>query len=479
MNASHTSDPNESIDTTLCILGASGDLTSRLLLPALGQLLMEDPHRRVRLVGAGMDDWDDEKWRDTVRKSFASAKAEGDTVEGVREHTTYRRTDITDSDDFAGLLKECQGRVALYFAVPPAIAAKGCRALEKVDLPEGLILALEKPFGSDEKSAHALNEQLTTLVPEEQVYRIDHFMGRSTVLNVLGLRFANRVFEPVWSNEHIESVAIRYDETLGLEGRAGYYDNAGALIDMIQSHLLQVLAVVAMDPPATLDAVDFRDAKGAALRATEVWDEDAAAHSRRARYTAGSIDGRDLPNYVDEPGVDPSHDTETLAEVTFAVETSRWAGVPFTLRSGKALGEKVSEIVMRFKDVSHLPGGFEGSTEPSVLRLSLGPDRRSLELNLNGPGDPFHLDRASLEAEFGEGERRAYSEVLEGILDGDPTLSVRGDTAEHCWRIVQPVLDAWRSGAVPLEEYPAGSSGPEGWPSLDNGAAVEKHVTES
>ena len=478
MNPSHASDPAETIDTTLCILGASGDLTSRLLLPALAELLMEDPHRKVRLIGAGMDDWDDEKWRSVVEKSFASAKAEGDTVTGVREHTTYRRTDITDSADFGKLLEECEGRVALYFAVPPAIAAKGCQALENVDLPEGLILALEKPFGSDEASAQALNAQLLTLVPEEQVYRIDHFMGRSTVLNVLGLRFANRVFEPVWSSEHIESVSIRYDETLGLEGRAGYYDNAGAMVDMIQSHLLQVLAVVAMDPPATLDAVDFRDAKAAALRATKVWDEDAAAHSRRARYTAGSIGERHLPNYVDEPGVDPSHHTETLAEVTFAVETSRWAGVPFMLRSGKALGDKVSEIVMRFKDVSHLPEGFEGSTTPSVLRLSLGPDRMSLELNLNGPGDPFHLDRAALEAEFGEGERRAYSEVLEGILDGDPTLSVRGDTAEQCWRIVQPIIDAWRRDAVPLEEYPAGSSGPADWPSLDSAGPDRKDAEE-
>lgn len=479
MNASQTTDPAESIDTTLCILGASGDLTSRLLLPALAQLLTEDPHRHVRLIGAGMDDWDDERWRGVVEKAFASAKGEGEAVEGVREHTTYRRTDITDPEDFAGLLGECAGRVALYFAVPPAIAAKGCRALEKVDLPDGLILALEKPFGSDEESAKALNEQLTTLVPEEQVYRIDHFMGRSTVLNVLGLRFANRVFEPVWSNDHIESITIRYDEILGLEGRAGYYDTAGAMVDMIQSHLLQVLAVVAMDPPATLDAVDFRDAKAAALRATHVWDDDAVANSRRARYTAGTIGERKLPDYVDEPGVDPSHETETLAEVTFEVETSRWAGVPFTLRSGKGLGAKVSEIVMTFKDVSHLPTGFEGSTAASVLRLSLGPDRMSLELNLNGPGDPFHLDRAALESEFGEGERRAYSEVLEGILDGDPTLSVRGDTAEQCWRIVQPVIDAWRSGSVPLEEYPAGSSGPAGWPGLDAPAVADEGWTES
>lgn len=459
-------------DTTLCILGASGDLTSRLLLPALAQLLMEDPERRVRLIGAGMDDWDDDTWRATVDAAFASADASGETVENVRAHTTYRHTDITDPGDFGALLSESTGRTALYFAVPPAIAEKGCRALEQVELPDGLILALEKPFGSDEASAHALNEQLTKLVPEEQIYRIDHFLGRSTVLNVLGLRFANRVLEPVWSNEHVESVMIRYDEILGLEGRAGYYDHAGAMIDMIQSHLLQVLAIVAMDPPSTLDAVDLRDAKAAALRATKVLGDDPVANSRRARYTAGSVDGRELPNYVDEPGVDPARETETLAEVTFELETARWAGVPFTLRSGKGLGSKVREIVLRFRPVSHLPHGFEGSTDPSVLRLSLGPDRMLLELNVNGPGDAFHLDRAALEAEFGEGARRAYSEVLEGILDGDPTLSVRGDTAEQCWRIVQPVIDAWRSGAVPLEEYPAGSEGPPDWPTLESPAGT-------
>lgn len=451
-------------ETTLCILGASGDLTSRLLLPALGQLLTDEPERRVRLVGAGIDEWDDAQWRAVVTDAFAAAGATGKTANAVREHAVYRRTDITDPEDLAGLLADHPGTIALYFAVPPAVAAKACTAMESLTLPEGLILALEKPFGTDEASARELNEQLARLVPEERVHRVDHFLGRSTVLNVLGLRFANRVFEPVWSHEHVESVTIRYDETLGLEDRAGYYDKAGALVDMIQSHLLQVLSIVAMEPPATLDAHDFREAKAKVLGATSVLDHDPERNSRRARYTAGTIDGRALPSYVDEGGVDPSRETETLAEVTFQVATERWAGVPFALRSGKGLGHKHSEIVLRFRQVEHLPTGFDGSTDPSVLRLSLGPDRMSLEVNLNGPGDPFHLDRAALEAEFGEGARRAYSEVLSGVIDGDPSLSVRGDTAERCWHIVQPVLDAWSNGGVPLEEYAAGSSGPADWP---------------
>jgi glucose-6-phosphate 1-dehydrogenase len=452
--------------TTLIVLGASGDLTSRLLMPALGQLLTRERERSIRLIGAGMDDWDDARWRDVVAASFATVDAAGPAVDAVLAGAIYRRSDITRPADLAALFALADGRAALYFAVPPAIAARACVALESVPLPEGLVLALEKPFGTDEASAKALNAQLAKLVPEDQVHRIDHFLGRSTVLNVLGVRFTNRVFEPVWSAEHIDSVVIRYDEALGLEGRAGYYDRAGALTDMIQSHLLQVLAVIAMDPPSTLGAIDLRDAKGMALRATSVWNDDPVASSRRARYGAGSGGDRTLPAYADEPGVDPALDTETLAELTVGVATTRWQGVPFTLRSGKALGDRRSEIVITFKPVSHLPTGFTGSADPSVLRLTLGPDRMALEVNLNGPGDPFHLDRSSLEAEFGEGELLAYAEVIQGILDGDPTLSVRSDTAEQCWRIVQPVLDAWRSGAVPLDEYPAGTPGPASWPAL-------------
>ncbi|KAA9108366.1 glucose-6-phosphate dehydrogenase [Microbacterium rhizomatis] len=452
--------------TTLIVLGASGDLTARLLMPALGQLLTREPQRSIRLIGAGMDEWDDAHWREVVQKSFATVDAGGPAVEAVLAGAIYRKSDITKPSDLEALLALAEGRAAFYFAVPPAIAAKACVALESVTLPDGLILALEKPFGTDQASAHVLNEQLAKLVPEDQVHRIDHFLGRSTVLNVLGVRFTNRVFEPVWSSEHIESVVIRYDEALGLEGRAGYYDKAGALVDMIQSHLLQVLAVVAMDPPSTLSAMDLRDAKGMALRATSVWNGDPRAASRRARYGAGSVDGRELIAYADEAGVDPAIGTETLAEMTVGIATTRWEGVPFTLRSGKALGNRRSEVVITFKPVSHLPTGFSGSADASVLRLTLGPDRMALEVNLNGPGDPFQLDRASLEAEFGEGELLAYAEVLQGILDGDPTLSVRGDTAEECWRIVQPVLDAWRSGAVPLDEYPAGTPGPASWPVL-------------
>lgn len=449
--------------TTLVIFGAGGDLASRLLLPALGQLLTREPAREVRIVGADREEWTDAEFETVVQTAFATMDAED---AAGRVEVAYVRTDITQPDDLRALLQDCTGRVALYFAVPPAVAAACIEALTPEMLPDGVMLVMEKPFGTDEASARALNRTLTALVPESQVFRVDHFLGRSTTLNLLGARFANRILEPLWSADSIESVDIVYDESLALEGRAGYYDSAGALVDMIQSHLLQVLAVLAMEEPTTLDEVDFRAATSAVLRATTVWGDDAAASSRRARYTAGTIDGTQKPSYVDEPGVDAERQTETLAEATFEVRNSRWAGTPFRLRSGKALGTPATVIAVRFRPVRHVPTGLTGSADGAVLRFSLGPDRISLELNLNAADDPFELERATMSAELGEGALKAYAEVLSGVLDGDPMLAVRGDAAEQCWRIVAPILEAWRQGEVPLEEYAAGSPGPDGWPTL-------------
>ncbi len=448
-------------DTTLIILGASGDLTSRLLLPALGQLLTREPGRSIRLHGAGMEDWSDDHWREVVQKSFQTTDAAA-AFAAVSE-TTYSRADITEPADLQKLLDDAEGRPALYFAVPPAVAEKSCLALSDVTIPEGTVLALEKPFGTDEASAHRLNRQLATLVPEDQVFRIDHFLGRSTVLNLLGARFANRLLESVWSADDIDSVLIDYPEPLGLEGRAGYYDGAGALVDMIQSHLLQVMAFVTMEPPASLNQLDLRDATSAVLRATHVRGDDPVHNSRRARYTAGDVGERHFPSYVDEPGVDAARGTETLAEMTVEVRNTRWQGVPITLRSGKALSSPDRAVTVTFKPVRHLPEGFRGESEPSQLVFSLGPDTVSLGLNVNGADDPLDLERVVLAADLGEGALKAYGEVLSGILDGDAMLAVRGDAAEQCWRIVQPVIDAWRKNEVALDEYAAGSSGPASW----------------
>jgi glucose-6-phosphate 1-dehydrogenase len=449
---------------TFLLLGASGDLAGRLLLPALGELLDAEPERRsVVLVGAGSDDWDDATWKERVTSSFASGSVSAETVEQVLASTRYVRTDVTDADQLRSLITSRAHPAALYFALPPAVTVRACTALKDVELPAGTLLVLEKPFGTDQASATALNALLTQLVPEAQVHRVDHFLGRSTVLNLLGLRFANRLLEPVWDNLHVERVDIVFDEQLTLENRARYYDSAGALMDMIQSHLLQVLALVAMEPPAAVDETDLRDAMAQVLRTCRLWGGDPVTAGRRARYSAGKVADREVPDYTAEPGVDADRGTETLAELVVEVDNWRWSGVPFRLRSGKALGERRKEVVVTFKPPAHLPTGLRGEARPDQLRLLMGPDRIALGLTVNGPGDPLDLDHLTLEGDLGAGRLPAYGEVLAGVLDGDPLLSVRGDTAEQCWRVVDPVLAAWRSGATPLDTYPAGSDGPADW----------------
>jgi glucose-6-phosphate 1-dehydrogenase len=232
---------------------------------------------------------------------------------------------------------------------------------------------------------------------------------------------------------------------------------------MIQSHLLLVLALVAMEPPSSLDADDLRGSMAQALRAARVWNGDAVAAGRRARYGAGTVEGRKLPAYIKETGVHPELETETLAEVIVGIENWRWARVPFRLRSGKALADKRQQIVLTFKDVPHRPNGLTGDPGPSRLTIALNPDGISLDININGEGDPFGIDRVVLDAKFGAGELGPYGEVLHGILSGDTTLSVRADAVEECWRIVAPVLSAWRNRAVPIDGYRAGSAGPTAW----------------
>lgn len=449
--------------TTLLILGASGDLAARLLMPGLAGLLTLQPDRRVQLIGAGAETYTDEEWKARVTTSFDSIQAHGPAVDDLLANTIYLTADVTKAAELQKLLDASQHAPAIYFALPPAITSVACTQLTTLTLPEGTRLALEKPFGTDLASAKALNLLVDRLVPDRQVFRVDHFIGSSQVLNLLGTRFANRVAEPLLSNEHVEKIEISYDETLGLENRARYYDHAGALQDMIQSHLLEVLALVVMEAPASLDEEDVRGHKALALRAVQLWGDDPKKAGRRARYTAGTAGGETMPSYADEAGVDPSLNTETLAEVDVEVRNWRWAGVPITLRSGKALGDERHEILFTFKRPAAVPTGLTGVDRPDRLRLDLKNSSMSLEINVNGPGNPTTIDRTVLTATLNPGELPPYGEVLDGILTGNPALSVRGDTAEQCWRIVGPVIAAWKANEVPLDEYPAGSAGPEGW----------------
>ena len=450
---------------TLLILGGTGDLSGRLLLPGLARVVSRGRAPELTVIGSGSRDWTMEQWQDRMRSSFAEAFEEADEQGRERlsrtvEDSRFLRLDLSGTGDLADRLRDVEPPLALYFALPPEVAARTVRKLKPDDLPPDTRLVLEKPFGSDHASAVELNEVLARLVPERNVFRVDHFLGMTTVMDILGLRFSNRLLEPVWSNLHIEKMEIVFDEQLGLEGRASYYDAAGALKDMIQSHLLHVMAFMAIGAPATLGERDLRDLLAATLRAATA----SPAESRRARYTAGEVDGQEMESYADSPGVDPSRNTETLAEVEVRINNSRWTGVPFILRSGKAMGRSRKEALVTFRPVSHLPEGFTGVTDlPSRLRISFSPAEIELELNINGPQSVFRLERTGLKGPAHASQLTPYGEVIESVLDGDPLLSVRADIAAECWRIVDPVLQAWADGDVPLETYRAGTQGPPGW----------------
>lgn len=457
----HTEVSRPDQPVTLVILGASGDLTQRLLLPGIGTLLATQPDRRLSLIGVDREDMGQE-WEDLVRERLAEQDVPEQTLERVVSDLRFEVVDLLEGDQLAQFVSGLSGEVVLYFALPPAVTMEACQKLAGAELPSDLRLALEKPFGQDAASAEEFNAQLLQLVPENQIFRVDHFLGTATLLNFIGMRFSNRVLEKVWNAEDIAMVEITYDEDLALEGRAGYYDKAGALKDMHQSHLLQVLAIVAMEPPARIDADELRDLKAHVLNSTRLWGDDPASATRRARYTAGSIEGREVPDYAAEEGVDPARETETLAQITVEVQTNRWTGVPFVLRSGKALGKKDKSVTITFRDVRHLPIGLEGPQGPDQLVVSLKPGPVELHLTMNAT-DPRRIEQKVLTTTVGAPELLPYGEVLAGILDGDPLLTVRGDTAVQSWRIIDEVLSAWSSGAVPLEEYAAGSDGPEGW----------------
>lgn len=446
----------------LAIFGATGDLTRRYLLPAIGSLIDRGQlPAGLPITGVGRSDWDEAAYRDWVFSGPGGAELSEVARDAFGSTLQYRAADVTKPAELRDALAPLAEPLVVYLALPPALLAAVIRALATIGLPEGSRVVIEKPFGEDLASARELNELLHDVLPEDSVYRIDHFLHKQTVQNILGLRFANRIFEPLWSRDHIERVDIIWDETLGLEGRADYYDRAGALLDMVQNHLLQLLSLIAMEPPRTMSAGDLRDRKVEVLRATRCLDEDEViARTVRARYTAGIADGRQVPNYVDEPGVEAGRSTETYADVELAIDNGRWADVPFRLRTGKALARDRREILITFRDIPDPAFAEPDVPTRNLLRLTLDPDAISLRLNVNGAGDPFELESVELDARLSTQEVPAYGRLLLGILDGDPTFSIRDDEAEEAWRVIEPITRAWARDRVPLDEYRAGSDGP-------------------
>ena len=443
----------------LVIFGANGDLASRKLMPALARLQqMGKLPSGFSVLGITRDAWGTHRLRETLERHAGDVSLQARNA--LLSLVEYRRAEATDSSQLVEALKPNREPIIAYLALPPSVFRPTLEALAGASLAEGSRVVIEKPFGEDLASAQALNRLVHQSFPENAVFRIDHFLHLQTVQNVLGLRFANRVFEQLWNRDHVEQVEIVWDESLTLEGRASYYDGVGALKDMIQNHLLQLLCLAGMEAPLALDERTLRDRKIDVLRAVRrLSPEEVERYTVRARYTAGQIGERQVPSYADEEGIDPAHGTETFAQVTLWVDNWRWAGVPFKLRSGKALGRERREIAVHFRPVPHL--AFEANDPlPNVVRLLLEPDRLALGVNLTRPGVLFPLERIDLSADFTSQELPAYARLLLQVLEGDCTLSIRDDEAEESWRAITPILDAWAQARVPLLEYPAGSDGP-------------------
>ncbi|NKY48460.1 glucose-6-phosphate dehydrogenase [Nocardia cerradoensis] len=446
----------------LVIFGGTGDLAGRYLLPGLAALhetgRLEPGFEVVCADRKGRDDEQFREWAAAQLDRYAPA-ASADTRRAILDAARYRQADIGDPAQVAEAIGGA-GAVAVYLALPPALFSTAIRTLDAARLPSGSRLVFEKPFGEDLTSAQELNTLLADLVPEQAVFRVDHFLAMTTVQNLLGSRLANRVLESLWNSAHIAEVEIVWEETLTLEDRAGYYDQVGALEDMVQNHLLQLLCLVAMEPPITLSERDLRDRKVDVLRSIRtLTDDDIPRRTRRARYTAGVIGDRHVPSYTDEPGVDPQRRTETFTEVRLAIGNWRWAGTDFVLRTGKALAADRKEVAIHFRPVPHMPFGHHGTAAPNVLRFGLEPENLTLALTAIGAAAGT-LVPLSMNAAIPPPDLPAYGRLLLDVLLGNPALSIRGDEAEESWRVVTPIISAWSRDLVPLEDYPAGSAGP-------------------
>jgi len=472
---------------TLVIFGATGDLTKRKLIPALYDLACVgcmSPH--FDILGVGRKPLSDEQFRKSLEEVASHSKdARNFTSEGWKDFAkriTYFRADTDQRASYFEIAKhlaEMQSRgaspnVLFYLATPSSLFAEIIQGLGAARLNQNekdwTRIVVEKPFGSDLKSAQELNRVLTSVFPEESVYRIDHYLGKETVQNILVFRFGNLLFEPVWNRNYIDHVEITGAETLGVEQRASFYEETGALRDMVANHMLQLLSLTAMEPPLAFDAGSVRSKKVEVLNAIRPMTVDEVAERTvRGQYGPGEVDGKPVPGYRQEQGVAPNSNAETYAAVQFFIDNWRWAGVPFLVRTGKRLSRNLTEIAVHFKRTPQALFAHETDqeVERNVIAFRIQPNEGiTVDFAAKRPGTEMHTANVQLNFRyreaFGTKTPVAYETLLLDAMRGDATLFTRRDEVEAEWKLITPIEEAWtRLPAAPFPNYAAGSSGPE------------------
>ncbi len=469
----------------MVIFGATGDLSGRKLLPALYNLAKQRSlPAGFAVVGAAMDDMTDDAFRkhaaDRIREFSRTQPIDEQVLDAFLASIFYCKVDFGNVDEFKALQRRLAeldgsrhiaGNRVFYCATPPATYETITKQIKASGLAAGdgfHRIVVEKPFGHDLASARELTAILRRVFSEDEVYRIDHYLGKETVQNLLAFRFANSIFEPVWNTNLIDSVQITVAESIGIEARGSYYDKAGALRDIVQNHAFQLLALVAMEPPLAFEANAVRDEKVKILRAVRpIAHEDAVHSTVRGQYTAGWVLGEEVQGYRQEKNVDPNSTTETFAALRLFVDNWRWANIPFYIRAGKRLPKRVTEIRIQFKRPPHLTFGRKAMQEvdPNAITLRIQPEEGiSLKFGAKVPSAGLRIRSVTMDFQYITSflveAPEAYERLLLDCMVGDPTLFTRADEVEAAWKLIDPIEAAWAEGRPPLNMYPSGTWGP-------------------
>jgi glucose-6-phosphate 1-dehydrogenase len=469
----------------MVIFGATGDLSSKKLLPAIYNLAKQRLlPAGFAVVGAAIDDLSEDAFRkraaDVITQHSRTQPVDPTVLHAFLDTAFYSKVDFSKLDDFKALQRRLDeldhtrhtgGNRIYYCATPPPTYETITEQLKASAMTTGPgfhRIVVEKPFGSDLKSARELNKIVQRVFHEDSVFRIDHYLGKETVQNILAFRFANSIFEPVWNCNLIDSVQITAAEEIGVELRGAYYDKAGTLRDIVQNHALQLLALTAMEPPIAFDANTVRDEKVKVLRAIRPIEDGDVAHATvRGQYTKGWVLGERVPGYREEKNVGPGSLTETFVALRLFVDNWRWAGVPFYIRAGKRLPKRATEIRIQFKRPPHLTFGREAAQEldPNAITLKIQPEEGiSLRFGAKVPSAGVKLRSVTMDFEYASSflveTPEAYERLLLDCMIGDPTLFTRADEVEAAWQFIDPIETAWRDGRPPLQMYEAGTWGP-------------------